>query len=108
MTSHNEQDGSNSLWRVRDSERAKKTCATGTPVKCGDTIRLEHNPTSKNMHSHSGVKAPLSSRQEVSGYGEDGSGDVGDDWKLVCNERADYGPVKKEGQVITGKDLFKL
>lgn len=60
------------------------------------------------MHSHSGVKAPLSSRQEVSGFGDDGVGDAGDDWKLECNKRADYGPVKEEGQVITGKDLFYL
>ena len=96
------------LWIVGAADRLNKPCRTGAPVKCGDSIRLEHTSTGKNLHSHSSVKGPISQRQEVSGFGDDGLGDAGDDWKIVCNERADYGPTKKEGEKITGKDLFHL
>ena len=44
----------------------------------------------------------------MSGFGDDGLGDEGDDWELICNERADYGPTKKAGEDVTGKDLFHL
>jgi hypothetical protein len=55
----------------------------GTPVKCGDHIRLEHGETGKNLHSHL-FKAPLSGNQEVSAFGEHGVGDTGDNWVLQC------------------------
>ena len=106
ITSQQSKDDTNTLFTIRDAERTNSICKTGAPIKCGDYIRLEHSSTGKNLHSHTGVKAPLSQRQEVSGFGDDGSGDAGDDWQIVCNERADYGPVKKEGEIVTGKDLF--
>ena len=62
--------------------RTGQNCKTGAPIKCGDKVRFEHNPTGKNLHSHANMKAPLSQRQEVSGYGEDGNGDQGDDWEI--------------------------
>ena len=77
-------------------------------MKCGDKVRLEHNQTGKNLHSSKGKAAPLSQRQEVSGYGDDGMGDRGDDWQLECNEISQYGSTKKQGENITGKDLFFL
>ena len=52
---------------------------------CGDIVRFEHNITGKNLHSHPGHQAPLSGRQEVTGYGSNGDGDVSDDWKIECN-----------------------
>ena len=36
----------------------------GTPVECGDIIRLSHSPTKMFLHSHL-HKAPLSGNQEV-------------------------------------------
>lgn len=55
-----------------------------TPIKCGDTIRLEHIATKKNLHSHR-VSSPLSGKQEISAYGDNkGEGDNGDNWLLVC------------------------
>ena len=80
MTTQSDKDDTNTLFTVRDAERAEQTCKTGEPFKCGDFVRLEHAGTGKNLHSHTGVKAPLSQRQEVSGFGDDGSGDMGDDW----------------------------
>ena len=43
---------------------------------CGDTIRLEHMETQKNLHSHLGMSSPISHNQEVSGFGDDGDGDT--------------------------------
>jgi dolichyl-phosphate-mannose--protein O-mannosyl transferase len=53
-------------------------------VKCGDIVRLEHVETGKNLHSHL-FRAPLSGNQEVSGYGEKGVGDTGDNWQVLCD-----------------------
>lgn len=40
-------------------------------IKCGDTIRLQHLSTNKNLHSHH-FSSPLSGNQEISCYGEEG------------------------------------
>ena len=65
--------------------------------------------TGKNLHSHDEYKSPLSKRQEVSGFGDEGSGDAGDDWEIVCNDMTSLGPVQKQpGQTIYGDTLFFL
>ena len=51
------------------------------PVKCGDTIRLLHIATRRNLHSHL-FQSPLSNNQEVSAFGENGDGDEGDNWGI--------------------------
>lgn len=67
------------------------TCTTGEKIKCGEIIRLTHVGTGKNLHSH-GLPAPLTRRNtEVSGFGNDGEGDTGDNWKLECVHREDAG-----------------
>ncbi|CAD6991284.1 unnamed protein product [Ceratitis capitata] len=38
----------------------------------------------KNLHSHH-FPSPLSGEQEVSAYGDEGAGDTGDHWELVCS-----------------------
>ncbi|KAM6464711.1 stromal cell-derived factor 2 [Liasis olivaceus] len=77
-------DDSNSYWRVRG--KSSSVCERGTPVKCGQTIRLTHINTGRNLHSHH-FTSPLSSNQEVSAFGEDGEGDFLDDWTVLCNGR---------------------
>jgi dolichyl-phosphate-mannose--protein O-mannosyl transferase len=59
-------------------------CEVGKPVKCGDIVRFEHVETGKNLHSHL-FRAPLSGNQEVSGFGERGFGDTGDNWQILCD-----------------------
>ncbi|KAB7495865.1 Stromal cell-derived factor 2-like protein 1 [Armadillidium nasatum] len=54
------------------------------PVACGQKIRLEHLPTKKNLHSHL-FSSPLSDEQEISAFGEDGEGDTGDYWSVICD-----------------------
>lgn len=56
-------EDSNSYWSVRGPSGA--LCHRGTPVKCGQTIRLTHVNTGRNLHSHY-FASPLSSNQ-VSG-----------------------------------------
>jgi len=46
------------------------------PIKCGQTIRLMHLNTRRNLHSHH-FQSPLSHNLEVSAFGENGEGDEG-------------------------------
>ncbi|XP_072032340.1 protein O-mannosyl-transferase 2-like [Amphiura filiformis] len=51
-------------------------------VHHGDLIRLEHVATQRNLHSHM-EPAPMSIRhQQVTCYGENGTGDVNDIWQV--------------------------
>ena len=52
------------------------------PVKCGDTVRLEHSLTKKNLHTHA-VRSPLSGKQEISCFGNDGDGDTGKNFLCI-------------------------
>ncbi|PNF38553.1 Protein O-mannosyl-transferase 2 [Cryptotermes secundus] len=52
-------------------------------VKNGDLIRLEHVTTRRNIHSHKEM-APISKKHyQVTGYGENGTGDANDVWKVL-------------------------
>uniref|UniRef100_A0A3Q4B8K6 MIR domain-containing protein n=1 Tax=Mola mola TaxID=94237 RepID=A0A3Q4B8K6_MOLML len=53
-------EDSNSYWSVRGTNDA--FCYRGTSVKCGQTIRLTHVNTGRNLHSHY-FASPLSSNQ---------------------------------------------
>ena len=100
----------NTIWAVKEAEQLEGTapCRTGQAVKCGDRIRLEHNLTGRNLHSHAGVQAPLSGNQEVSGYGDGGDGDQNDDWEVECNKNYAYGNVSEVGDVVKGSTVFHL
>uniref|UniRef100_A0A3P9ME77 Stromal cell-derived factor 2 n=1 Tax=Oryzias latipes TaxID=8090 RepID=A0A3P9ME77_ORYLA len=74
-------EDSNSYWSIRGTRDA--LCQRGTPVKCGQAIRLTHVNTGRNLHSHY-FASPLSSNQEVSAFGEEGEGDHLDEWTVHC------------------------
>lgn len=74
-----------SLWIIKEGW-GKDVCEVGMPIKCGDVIRFEHAATGKNLHSHL-FRAPLSGNQEVSGFGDGGNGDTGDNWEILCEPR---------------------
>lgn len=79
-------DDVNSHWTIKGP--TGKMCTRGAEIKCGDTIRLQHLTTKKNLHSHT-FSSPLSGNQEISAYGDDsGEGDSGDHWEVVCNEES--------------------
>jgi dolichyl-phosphate-mannose--protein O-mannosyl transferase len=81
VTGNDEADDGNSYWQVKGSTDG--VCTRGSPVKCGDSLRLTHLATGKNLHSHL-FSSPLSAEQEVSAFGNDGEGDTGDNWTVVC------------------------
>ncbi|XP_041360908.1 stromal cell-derived factor 2-like [Gigantopelta aegis] len=74
-------DDHNSYWHIRAKTGA--SCMRGVPIKCGQTIRLMHLSTRRNLHSHH-FQSPLSRNLEVSAFGEEGEGDEGDNWVIVC------------------------
>ncbi|KFW80900.1 Stromal cell-derived factor 2-like 1, partial [Manacus vitellinus] len=75
-------DDANSYWRIRG--KSDGSCQRGTPVKCGQAIRLTHVNTGKNLHTHH-FPSPLSNNQEVSAFGDDGEGDDLDIWIVQCS-----------------------
>uniref|UniRef100_A0A8D0LAX3 Stromal cell derived factor 2 like 1 n=1 Tax=Sphenodon punctatus TaxID=8508 RepID=A0A8D0LAX3_SPHPU len=75
-------DDANSYWRIRGKNDG--SCQRGTPVKCGQAIRLTHVNTGKNLHTHY-FPSPLSNNQEVSAFGDDGEGDDQDVWIVQCS-----------------------
>lgn len=77
-------DDHNSYWRVKGKMGAD--CIRGKPVKCGQTIRLTHVNTGRNLHSHH-FQSPLSHNLEVSAFGENGEGDEGDHWAVTCTDK---------------------
>lgn len=52
-------------------------------VKSGDLVRLEHVPTKRNLHSHKEFAPITKKHYQVTGYGENGTGDVNDIWKVT-------------------------
>ncbi|XP_077317763.1 stromal cell-derived factor 2-like protein 1 [Lithobates pipiens] len=76
-------DDANSYWRIRG--KVNDDCPRGEPIKCGQTIRLTHVNTGKNLHSHH-FSSPLSNNQEVSAFGENGEGDDLDTWTVQCGD----------------------
>jgi dolichyl-phosphate-mannose--protein O-mannosyl transferase len=75
------QEDVNSHWAIKGT--VKSPCLRGEPVECGQEVRLEHTTTKRNLHSHL-FSSPLSRNQEVSAFGEEGEGDSGDNWVIVC------------------------
>lgn len=71
----------NSLWSIREAHNEPiKTYSKGgsildEPVKCGDTVRLEHVLTKRNLHSEGLFMSMITEAQEVSAFGSDGLGD---------------------------------
>ncbi|KAF4516843.1 hypothetical protein B566_EDAN006238 [Ephemera danica] len=52
-------------------------------VKSGALVRLEHLVTRRNLHSHK-EPAPLTKKHfQVTGYGENGTGDANDVWRVT-------------------------
>jgi hypothetical protein len=105
-------DDPNSLWQVKEPANRQKSevFAPGTPVKCGQQIRLQHATTKKWLHSHLHA-SPLTQRQEISGYGDDNGGgsDTGDNWVVECAAGATLwmrdAPIAFQ-HVDTGKRLY--
>uniref|UniRef100_A0A1B6CJ65 Protein O-mannosyl-transferase 2 n=2 Tax=Clastoptera arizonana TaxID=38151 RepID=A0A1B6CJ65_9HEMI len=70
----------NNKWLVK---KYNNDSTNGTELlKHGDLVRLEHVLTRRNLHSHR-EQAPITKKHyQVTGYGENGTGDANDVWKV--------------------------
>lgn len=60
-----------------------------TLVKNGDLVKLEHVATRRNLHSHR-EQGPMTKKHlQVTGYGENGTGDANDIWKIVVEGKGE-------------------
>jgi len=82
VTGVEEEDDVNSYWAILGAQG--KDCERGEPLECGARLRVQHLATKKFLHSHH-FSSPLSRSQEVSAFGDQGDGDSGDNWELVCS-----------------------
>lgn len=82
VTGTDSTDDVNSHWVVLGI--STEPCKRGEPVECGSSIRLQHLTTKKLLHSHL-FSSPLSGSQEVSAFGDNGVGDSGDHWRVICD-----------------------
>lgn len=81
VTGTDKQEDVNSYWQIR--AKTEGQCERGKPIACGSNIRLIHLQTNKYLHSHH-FSSPLSGNQEVSAFGQNGEGDTGDNWTVLC------------------------
>ena len=64
----------NSHWAI-EGKSVAEPCQRGEVVSCGQEVRLQHQSTKKNLHSHH-FSSPLSNKQEVSAFGDEGIGEL--------------------------------
>ena len=77
----------NGLFTIKEGETYPMK-VTGEPVLCGDVIRLEHVATGKNLHSHD-FKSFVTNSQEACAFGDNGDGDVNDNFRISCYKQND-------------------
>ncbi|XP_055930516.1 protein O-mannosyl-transferase 2-like [Argiope bruennichi] len=84
VTAYSHKD-ENNKWMIKKFDYEPNLSSNDTPVEIvmnGDLIRLEHVVTRRNLHSHKEA-APITKRhQQVTCYGENGTGDANDIWKI--------------------------
>uniref|UniRef100_UPI00358ED439 protein O-mannosyl-transferase 2 n=1 Tax=Myxine glutinosa TaxID=7769 RepID=UPI00358ED439 len=81
VTAYTHKDGNN-LWLVKGHDEKQGSEQVLRFVKVGDVLRLEHVATRRNLHSHN-LPAPLTKRHlQVTGYGQNGTGDANDLWRI--------------------------
>ncbi|GIY40216.1 protein O-mannosyl-transferase 2 [Caerostris extrusa] len=83
VTAYSHKD-ENNKWIIKkfDTEPDLSSDNRVELVSNGDLIRLEHVVTKRNLHSHKEV-APITKRhQQITCYGENGTGDANDVWRI--------------------------
>ncbi|KAG8182545.1 hypothetical protein JTE90_002079 [Oedothorax gibbosus] len=84
VTAYSHKD-ENNKWVIKKFDSPAPPLDGNDPVELvanGDLVRLEHAITKRNLHSHKEM-APITKRhQQVSCYGENGTGDANDVWRL--------------------------
>ncbi|XP_008555274.1 protein O-mannosyl-transferase 2 [Microplitis demolitor] len=100
ITTYTHKDDNN-FWLVKKFD-TDKLPSEPELVKHGDLVRLEHVITGRNLHSHKEI-APISKKHyQVTGYGENGTGDANDVWKILISNGKDGDVI----QTVTSKLKF--
>jgi hypothetical protein len=73
---------SNDRWVVKGPYGTPEKYREGNSVRNGDIVRLEHENTSRNLHSHPGYPSPVTPQQEVTAYQTGQIGDTSDNWRV--------------------------
>ncbi|KAF9090549.1 Protein O-mannosyltransferase 2 [Mortierella sp. AM989] len=77
---------SNNDWIIKRAHGGSLDFDEIQTLRDGDIVRLVHEGTKRNLHSHR-IKAPVTSGQwEVSAYGGDDTPDMNDEWTLEVVE----------------------
>ncbi|KAG5671930.1 hypothetical protein PVAND_002098 [Polypedilum vanderplanki] len=101
ITTYTHKDDNNK-WIIKPYDRESYGKKNVTIVKHGDLVRLEHLMTRRNLHSHS-EKAPITVKHfQVTGYGENGTGDANDIFKILILNG------KESDSIHTVSTKFKL
>ena len=85
----------NDNWIVKGPTAQPPGFRWGQPVQNGDVIRLEHGNTGRNLHSHAGFPSPSTGQQEVTCFGDHGTGDSNDDWRIEIEGGGPWGAGKR-------------
>jgi len=86
VTTYTHKD-SNNFWKITFRHGATEKEMERRLLQDGDIVRLNHNVTGKNLHSHN-IPAPITVEDnEVSGYGNMTIGDENDSWMIVFSKR---------------------
>ncbi|CAG9860761.1 unnamed protein product [Phyllotreta striolata] len=81
ITTYTHKDDNNK-WLIK-KYNAEPTGDEIQIIQNGDLVRLEHLPTRRNLHSHK-EQAPITKKHlQVTGYGENGTGDANDVWRVT-------------------------
>lgn len=72
----------NDWWVIKGMDGQPEDFQAGAPVQDGDTVRLQHLLTKRNLHSHEFL-SPVTGQQEVTCFGDDGLGDGNDNWRVA-------------------------
>ena len=69
----------NNNWKIR---KMMETNGSSEVVRHGDVVRLEHQVTGRNLHSHDVPALRDKKMYQVTGYGDQGRGDDNDLWRI--------------------------
>ena len=99
MTTYSFKDDNN-VFRIKPWDIEWPSDAEPIIVKSGDVVRLEHLATKRNLHSHK-EPAPITKvHYQVSGYGENGTGDSNDIWIVEVVGEQVGAPVQTLSSII--------
>ncbi|XP_074662346.1 protein O-mannosyl-transferase 2-like [Tubulanus polymorphus] len=81
ITTYSHKDDNN-VWIVKHYDTNPQEEDDVKLVRNGDLVRLEHVVTQRNLHSHYEMAPLTRTHYQISGYGENGTGDVNDIFRI--------------------------